>query len=67
MQHLQTVLQSLLENQLFVKLSKCQFFQDSIKYLGYIVSAAGMQPDPKKIQVMIEWPVPKNLKQLRIL
>ena len=40
--HLQIVLQSLLESQLFSKLSKCQICQNSIEYLGHIVSAVGV-------------------------
>ena len=66
LQHLKIVLQTLLENQLFAKLSKCQFCQESIEYLGHIVSISGVQADPKKIQTMLEWSVPKNLKQLRV-
>ena len=56
------MLQRLSESQLFAKLSKCQLCQDSIKYLGHIVSAARVQPDPNKIQVMIDWPILKTLK-----
>ena len=55
LQHLRIVLQTLLENQLFAELSKCQFCQESIEYLGHIVSVSGVQPDPKKIQTMLEW------------
>ena len=48
LQHLQIVLQTLLENQFFAKFTKCQFCQESIEYLGHIVSAARVQLDPKK-------------------
>ena len=65
MQHLQTVLQSLSDNQLFAELSKCQFCHVSIEYLGHIVSSIGVQLDPKKNQAMTEWPICKSLKQLR--
>ena len=46
MQHLQTTLQSLSDNQLFGKMSKCQFCQAFIEYLGHIISVVGVEPDP---------------------
>ena len=59
------MLQCLVDTKLFAKSSKCQFCQTSIEYLGHIVSAVGVKLDPRKIQAMTDWPVPKNLKQLR--
>ena len=37
--HLRIVLQILRENQLFAKLSKCDFWVKEVSFLGYIVSA----------------------------
>ena len=34
-------------------------------YLGHIISAQGVHMDPEKIRVIIEWPTPVNLTQLR--
>ena len=50
---------------MFANLKKCQFCQTFIEYLGHIGSMEGVKPYPKKIQAMIDWPIPKNLKQLR--
>lgn len=36
-----------------------------MEYLGHIVSKKGVQVDNKKIQAMVEWPTPTNVKQLR--
>ncbi|KAK2387384.1 hypothetical protein QL285_061173 [Trifolium repens] len=63
--HLQTVFDCLLQHQFFLKQSKCTLAQNSISYLGHIVSSKGVGPDPEKIQAMVDWPVPKNIKQLR--
>ena len=64
-QHLQIVLQLLKEHQLYAKLSKCHFGLEEIKYLGHLVSKEGIKPDPKKIQVLLDWPEPKNPEDVR--
>ena len=38
-QHLTTVLQTLMENQLYAKLSKCEFWLEQINFLGHVISA----------------------------
>jgi hypothetical protein len=48
-----------------LKQSKCSFAQSSISYLGHIVSAGGVGPDPEKIEAMVNWPVPTHIKKLR--
>jgi hypothetical protein len=63
--HLEVIFNCLLEHQFFLKQSKCTLAQPSISYLGHIVSSIGVGPDPEKIKAMVEWPAPKNLKQLR--
>lgn len=64
-QQLHIVLATLKEQYFFAKLSKYVFAQDTIEYLGCVVSKVGVQVDSKKIQAMIDWPVPKSIKQLR--
>ena len=34
-------------------------------YLGHVVSAEGVRTDPAKLQAVLEFPVPTNVKQLR--
>ena len=63
--HLEQVLMRLQSHQFSAKLSKCLFCQETIAYLGHIVSAHGVQADPKKITAMVDWPLPKTVKQLR--
>lgn len=36
-----------------------------IDYLGHIISVQGVSADPKKIEAIMLWPKPKNIKQLR--
>ncbi|GAU45976.1 hypothetical protein TSUD_401160 [Trifolium subterraneum] len=63
--HLKLVFECLLTHQFFLKMTKCQFAQQSISYLGHIISSCGVGPDPEKIASMTQWPSPANLKQLR--
>jgi Reverse transcriptase (RNA-dependent DNA polymerase) len=55
-EHLSKVLQLLQDNQLYAKLSKCEFRVKKIEYLGHIISADGVATDPNKMKVMLDWP-----------
>ena len=66
MQHcLRRVLAKLREHKLYAKRSKCKFAIRQVQFLGHVVDAAGVTPDPGKLQVIRDWPVPQNSKQLR--
>ncbi|GJV81613.1 putative mitochondrial protein [Tanacetum coccineum] len=64
-QHLRLVLQTIRDNTLFAKKSKCVFGTTQVEYLGYVISAQGVSTDPSKITAMQSWHVPTTLKQLR--
>ncbi|XP_059456434.1 uncharacterized protein LOC132186472 [Corylus avellana] len=64
-QHLHMALDILRRHKLFAKMSKCRFGCARVDYLGHIVSADGVTADPGKIQAMVEWPFPTNIKALR--
>ena len=63
--HLRAVLSRLRDKQLKIKLSKCELFQPQLKFLGHIISAAGIAVDPEKVKAIIDWPLPTMLKQLQ--
>ena len=65
MQHLQLVLEALEQNELYVGLSKCAFGLQEVGFLGHVVSANGIKPDPAKVTAVAEWPTPKSLKEVR--
>ena len=46
--NLKIVLQTLIEKQLYAKLSKCDFWLKEAFFLGHIVSAEGIKVDPAK-------------------
>ena len=48
-----------------LKPSKCKLFQLKVKFLGSVVSAKGIEPDPEKLEAISDWPVPANLMEPR--
>jgi hypothetical protein len=64
-QHFILVFQVLLQHKLFLKSKKCAFVQQSIEYLGHVISKDGVSTDPSKIEAMVHWPVPKSLTEVR--
>ena len=53
--------------QLKLSPKKCSLFQKEVQYLGHLVSAAGVSMDPKKVDTVRDWPVPKNKHEVRSL
>jgi len=39
--------------------------QKSVSFLGHVVSVEGIATDPKKIEAVLEWPVPTSVKKVR--
>ncbi|KAA3470801.1 Retrovirus-related Pol polyprotein from transposon 17.6 [Gossypium australe] len=54
-EHLIVVLQVLREKQLYVKLSKCEFWLREVVFLGHSVSTEDIQVDPKKVEAILDW------------
>ncbi|KAL0451352.1 UNVERIFIED_CONTAM: Retrovirus-related Pol polyprotein from transposon.6 [Sesamum latifolium] len=59
-QHLRIVLQILKEKELYVRLSKCEFWVNQVVFLGHVISSDGVMPDPSKVKAVMEWRIPKN-------
>jgi hypothetical protein len=59
------VLQKLHNADLYVKLEKCVFHQPQVEFLGYIISNEGLIMDPKKIQAVTDWSIPKIVRDVQ--
>jgi len=62
---LDQILKRLHEFGLKVKSSKCVLFRTEIKFLGHLVSAAGVQPLPDKVSAINDWPTPRCIRDVR--
>src|SRR6478672_2126199 len=63
--HVRLVLEVLKREKFFVCKAKSSFAQQEIKYLGHIVDKHGIRPDPKKVEAVQTWPVPKSVHDVR--
>jgi hypothetical protein len=63
--HLLKVLNRLKEHELFVKREKYEFTKSDIMFLGHLIGEGRVKMDPWKIQVIVEWSVPKTVPELR--
>ena len=63
--HLEQVFKRLHEADVKLKPSKSHFVKSQVEYSGHIVSAEGLRPNPAKISAVKEFPIPKNIKDLR--
>ncbi|KAL0195094.1 hypothetical protein M9458_008666, partial [Cirrhinus mrigala] len=64
-QHVRAVLQRLIEHQLYAKEEKCDFHQQSISFLGYVISPEGIAMDETKVNAVRNWPRPRTIKELQ--
>ena len=64
-QHVRSILQILRENQLYAKVEKCEFDKDHMTFVGYMVSRSGIGMDPAKVSAILDWPVPKSVKEVQ--
>ena len=59
------VLRRLEENDLFVKPEKCVWKVREMGFLGVIIGEDGVRMEKEKMQGVIEWLVPKNMKDVQ--
>ena len=48
-----------------LKPSKCVFFATKVSFLGHYLSKEGILPDPENVAKILNWPVPKTVRDVR--
>ncbi|GJU13320.1 putative reverse transcriptase domain-containing protein [Tanacetum coccineum] len=54
-EHLKIILELLKKEQLYAKFSMCNFWLDSVQFLGYVIDNKGVHVYPAKIEVIKNW------------
>ncbi|GJY33103.1 putative reverse transcriptase domain-containing protein [Tanacetum coccineum] len=57
-EHLKTILNLLRSEKLYAKFSKCDFWLDSVQFLGHVIDSSGIHIDPAKIEAIKNWAAP---------
>ncbi|OWR52012.1 putative orf [Danaus plexippus plexippus] len=65
MKHLSLLLEAISKEGFRLKFSKCNFAQDSVKYLGHIIKNNTITPLKDNLIAIKDFPTPKNKKNIR--
>ena len=65
MENVVTILQAMLNNNLYLNSKKSDLFMQEICILGHCISAHGIEPDDKKTNHIMNWPTPTCMKHVQ--
>ncbi|GKA70570.1 putative reverse transcriptase domain-containing protein [Tanacetum coccineum] len=63
--HLKLILKLLMEEELYTKFSKCEFWLSNVQFLGHVIDSKGIHIDPAKIKTIKDWASPKTPTEIR--
>lgn len=61
---LKKVLALMVENNLELRIDKCNFLQREVEYLGYRVSSKGISPNISGVEAVNSFPIPRNARDI---
>ncbi|GJY16123.1 putative reverse transcriptase domain-containing protein, partial [Tanacetum coccineum] len=64
-EHLKTILELLKKEELYAKFSKCEFWINTVKFLGHVIDSSGIHVDPAKIEAIKNWAFPTTHSKIR--
>nr|GEU41467.1 putative reverse transcriptase domain-containing protein [Tanacetum cinerariifolium] len=64
-EHLKTILELLKNEKLYAKFSKCDFWLESIHFLGHVIDSDGVHVDPAKVEAIQNWSAPTTPTEVR--
>jgi hypothetical protein len=62
--HVKEVLHRLRKHGLYANAGKCEFYRDSMEYLGYIITSNRLRMAEDKVQTILNWPEPWKVKDI---
>ena len=63
--HVKQFLGVLVRDKLYLNMSRCEFGKIYLLHLGYIVECGELIIDPSKVEVVVNWPKPNNVTEVR--
>ncbi len=60
------MLDQLQKHSLYANLKKYRFYQDEVRFLGYIVSHQGIRMEEKRIKAVRDWPEPQSVRDIQV-
>nr|GEX43834.1 retrotransposon protein, putative, Ty3-gypsy subclass [Tanacetum cinerariifolium] len=64
-EHLKTILELLKNEKLYANFSKCDFWLESVHFLGYVIDSDGVHVDPAKVEAIRNWSAPTTPTKVR--
>jgi hypothetical protein len=66
LKHLATVMHKLQQEKLLINMKKHFFMKTELIYFGFVILENELRMDPDKMEVIKNWPSPKNIFEVRI-
>ncbi|GJU79147.1 putative reverse transcriptase domain-containing protein [Tanacetum coccineum] len=63
--HLKIILELLKKEQLYAKFSNCDFWLESVQFIGYVINNKGVHVDPAKVEAIRNLSAPTTPKEVR--
>ncbi|GJZ80623.1 putative reverse transcriptase domain-containing protein [Tanacetum coccineum] len=64
-EHLKIILDLFKKEKLYANISKCDFWLESVQFLGHVINSEGVYVDPVKVEAIKNWPVPTSPTEVR--
>jgi hypothetical protein len=65
LKHLAIVMRKLQQEKLLINMKKSSFMKTELIYLGFVISTNELRMDPDKVEVIKNWPSPRNIFEVR--
>jgi hypothetical protein len=65
LKHLVAVMKKLQQEKLLINMRKSSFMKKELIYLGFVISSNELNMDPSKVEVIKNWPSPRNVFEVR--
>nr|GEX54495.1 putative reverse transcriptase domain, ribonuclease H-like domain, aspartic peptidase domain protein [Tanacetum cinerariifolium] len=64
--HVKIILELLKKERLYAMFPKCDFWIDSVQFLGHVIDRSGVHVDPVKIKAITSWAAPTTPMEVRL-